>query len=168
MKDTDYAAKPVFVSNFWTCFRALLKAGNKALLQDFKKCDFTLIAEYLQEQNVIKKAMTKEASPRRTRPACAAEMRPNRQEKLLAKAARDAAELPYLTCTMDGRVEKARSTACRFEFATSRSPRAAALQVSNFRIEPPGLFRGRGAHPKMGLIKARPDVNAGQLFRLAC
>ena len=28
-------------------------------------------------------------------------------------------------------------------------------QVGNFRVEPPGLFRGRGEHPKMGLIKAR-------------
>jgi DNA topoisomerase-1 len=29
------------------------------------------------------------------------------------------------------------------------------LQVGNFRVEPPGLFRGRGEHPKMGMIKVR-------------
>lgn len=28
-------------------------------------------------------------------------------------------------------------------------------QVGNFRVEPPGLFRGRGEHPKMGKIKTR-------------
>ena len=28
-------------------------------------------------------------------------------------------------------------------------------QVGNFRIEPPGLFRGRGEHPKMGKLKRR-------------
>ena len=28
-------------------------------------------------------------------------------------------------------------------------------QVGNFRVEPPGLFRGRGEHPKMGKVKAR-------------
>lgn len=28
-------------------------------------------------------------------------------------------------------------------------------QVGNFRVEPPGLFRGRGNHPKMGVIKER-------------
>ncbi|CAB07640.1 DNA topoisomerase 1 [Caenorhabditis elegans] len=28
-------------------------------------------------------------------------------------------------------------------------------KVANFRIEPPGVFRGRGGHPKMGLIKKR-------------
>lgn len=28
-------------------------------------------------------------------------------------------------------------------------------KIGNFRIEPPGLFRGRGEHPKMGLLKNR-------------
>ena len=28
-------------------------------------------------------------------------------------------------------------------------------QVGNFRVEPPGLFRGRGEHPRMGMMKAR-------------
>ncbi|CAI4226827.1 unnamed protein product [Auanema sp. JU1783] len=28
-------------------------------------------------------------------------------------------------------------------------------KVANFRIEPPGLFRGRGGHPKMGMLKKR-------------
>eukprot|EP00053_Salpingoeca_punica_P013801 m.125017 g.125017 ORF g.125017 m.125017 type:complete len:824 (+) comp16311_c0_seq1:120-2591(+) len=28
-------------------------------------------------------------------------------------------------------------------------------KIGNFRIEPPGLFRGRGEHPKMGLLKRR-------------
>lgn len=28
-------------------------------------------------------------------------------------------------------------------------------QVGNFRVEPPGLFRGRGEHPKMGKLKRR-------------
>ena len=28
-------------------------------------------------------------------------------------------------------------------------------KLANFRIEPPGLFRGRGEHPKMGLHKKR-------------
>lgn len=28
-------------------------------------------------------------------------------------------------------------------------------RIGNFRIEPPGLFRGRGDHPKMGKLKRR-------------
>ncbi|XP_030374324.1 DNA topoisomerase 1-like [Scaptodrosophila lebanonensis] len=30
-------------------------------------------------------------------------------------------------------------------------------RISNYRIEPPGIFRGRGMHPKMGMLKARID-----------
>ena len=28
-------------------------------------------------------------------------------------------------------------------------------KIGNFRLEPPGLFRGRGNHPKMGKVKKR-------------
>jgi DNA topoisomerase-1 len=54
-------------------------------------------------------------------------------EKKADKAEKDAAEAPYTTCIWDGRKEK----------------------VGNFRVEPPGLFRGRGAHPKTGKVKRR-------------
>lgn len=52
-------------------------------------------------------------------------------EKKVVKAARDIIEEPYRHCLLDGRKEK----------------------VGNFRVEPPGLFRGRGEHPKTGLLK---------------
>ncbi len=55
------------------------------------------------------------------------------EEKKRIKAEKDKAEEPYTWATIDGRREK----------------------VGNFRIEPPGLFRGRGEHPKMGKIKRR-------------
>ena len=57
-------------------------------------------------------------------------------EKKEAKAAKDALEAPYTHCVLDGRKEK----------------------VGNFRIEPPGLFRGRGDHPKKGCLKVRDCV----------
>lgn len=31
-------------------------------------------------------------------------------------------------------------------------------KIANFRIEPPGLFRGRGEHPKMGMLKRRVEA----------
>jgi len=54
-------------------------------------------------------------------------------EKKADKAAKDELEAPYTTCLWDGRKE----------------------QVGNFRVEPPGLFRGRGEHPKTGRVKKR-------------
>ena len=55
------------------------------------------------------------------------------EEKKRAKAEQAAAEEKYCWATIDGRRER----------------------VGNYRVEPPGLFRGRGEHPKMGRIKKR-------------
>jgi DNA topoisomerase IB len=55
------------------------------------------------------------------------------QEKLRLKEEKMEAETKYMYALVDGRKEK----------------------VGNFRVEPPGLFRGRGEHPKMGKLKAR-------------
>ncbi|XP_063716322.1 DNA topoisomerase I, mitochondrial-like [Symsagittifera roscoffensis] len=46
-------------------------------------------------------------------------------------------------------------------------------RVGNFRIEPPGLFRGRGEHPKMGKLKRRiyPEdviINCSKGVRIPC
>lgn len=53
------------------------------------------------------------------------------EEKKAAKKAKDDLEAKYAICLLDGRKEK----------------------VGNFRVEPPGLFRGRGDHPKKGALK---------------
>lgn len=54
-------------------------------------------------------------------------------EKKQAKAEKDEAEAAFIYCMWDGRKQK----------------------VGNFRVEPPGLFRGRGEHPKTGKVKTR-------------
>lgn len=54
-------------------------------------------------------------------------------EKKKLKAEKDAAEAPYTHCMWDGRKQK----------------------IGNFRVEPPDLFRGRGEHPKTGMVKQR-------------
>ena len=57
----------------------------------------------------------------------------SREEKKRLKEEKDRIEEPFKTCLLNGRKEL----------------------VGNFRIEPPGLFRGRGAHPKTGKLKRR-------------
>lgn len=54
-------------------------------------------------------------------------------EKKELKKQKDEMEAKYVVCTLDGRKEK----------------------VGNFRVEPPGLFRGRGEHPRKGALKLR-------------
>ena len=72
-----------------------------------------------------------------------------KEEKKAAKEAKDKMEAPFLFATLNGQKEK----------------------VGNFRVEPPGLFRGRGEHPKMGMLKERiqPEdviINIGKDARL--
>ncbi|XP_065366156.1 DNA topoisomerase 1 [Calliphora vicina] len=57
----------------------------------------------------------------------------SKEEKLAKKMENEALIKEYGTCIIDGHKEK----------------------IGNFRLEPPGLFRGRGEHPKMGMIKRR-------------
>lgn len=56
-----------------------------------------------------------------------------KEAKAEAKKAKDQAEEKYKVVHVDGRAE----------------------QNGNFRVEPPGLFRGRGEHPLMGKVKRR-------------
>jgi len=57
----------------------------------------------------------------------------SKEEKLRDKEAKAEQEKHLIYATIDGRKEK----------------------VGNFRVEPPGLFRGRGDHPKRGRVKKR-------------
>ena len=56
-----------------------------------------------------------------------------KRTKQRIKDEKDAAEEKYKTALVDGKRQN----------------------VGNFRVEPPGLFKGRGAHPKAGKIKRR-------------
>jgi len=57
----------------------------------------------------------------------------SKEEKKAEKERNDAIVEEYGFCTMDGHKER----------------------IGNFRTEPPSLFRGRGEHPKQGMIKRR-------------
>ncbi|KAI1865485.1 uncharacterized protein JN550_008242 [Neoarthrinium moseri] len=57
----------------------------------------------------------------------------SKEEKKAAAEEKKRVEAPFKTCTVDGKTQ----------------------EVGNFRVEPPALFRGRGAHPKTGKLKYR-------------
>jgi len=102
----------IFIKNFFADFKVLL--GRKHLIKDFKKCDFSPIRRYLNEQKMIKKAITDD-------------------EKKARKEENNSALYKYGYALVDGHLER----------------------VGNFNMEPPGTFRGRGEHPKMGKLKSR-------------
>ncbi|KAJ7529666.1 hypothetical protein O6H91_15G061100 [Diphasiastrum complanatum] len=112
MKDTDYASKPKFISNFWSDWKQIL--GLNHIIKKLEHCDFTPIYEWHLREKEKKKSMS------------ALEKKRIKEEKLNL-------EEKYMWALVDGVKEK----------------------VGNFRVEPPGLFRGRGEHPKMGKLKKR-------------
>jgi len=57
----------------------------------------------------------------------------SKEKKELIKKKTDELEEPYKFCVIDGAKQK----------------------VGNYKIEPPGIFLGRGDHPKLGMIKKR-------------
>ena len=65
----------------------------------------------------------------------------SKEEKKKIKEEKAGLDEVYGYCLLDGRKEK----------------------VGNYRIEPPGLFRGRGEHPKTGCLKVRERVHGGAI-----
>ena len=102
----------IFIQNFFTDFKKLLGRGH--VVQDFKKCDFEPIRQHLNEQKIIRKAITD-------------------QERKANKEDRNAVLFQFGFALVDGHLER----------------------VGNYNMEPPGAFRGRGEHPKMGRLKDR-------------
>ncbi|GMH77046.1 hypothetical protein TrRE_jg8907 [Triparma retinervis] len=102
----------IFINNFFTDFKEVL--GKKHVIKDFDKCDFTPITRHLDEQKMVRKAITD-------------------GERKANKAIKDEVNFRHGYAIVDGHIEK----------------------VGNYNMEPPGTFRGRGEHPKMGKVKQR-------------
>jgi DNA topoisomerase-1 len=102
----------IFIKNWFADFKSMLGKGH--VVKDFKKCDFEPIRRHLNEQKMVRKAITDD------------ERKANKEE-------RNQIMYQYGFAIVDGHIEK----------------------VGNFNMEPPGTFRGRGEHPKMGKLKQR-------------
>jgi len=126
MLNTEYVTKTIFNKNFFSDWRKMMSNAERETIIDLKKCDFSKIANFLAEQNEIKKKLPKEEK----------EKQKLEQEKIKKK---------YGYCILNGHKQ----------------------QIANYTLEPPGLFRGRGEHPKMGKIKFRVNpeditINIGE------
>ncbi len=100
---------------------------NKNFLEDFKKTLPNNIS--INSMNDIDLTNIKKHLDRKK------ESRKNltKEEKEINKKKQDKIEEPYKHCIIDGAQQK----------------------VGNYKIEPPGIFLGRGNHPKLGRIKHR-------------
>jgi DNA topoisomerase-1 len=118
MLNTEYIKKKIFNKNFFKDWRDSMSTLERSIVTNLDKCDFSKIADYLQEIRLNAKQLSKEEKKKEK----------EEQEKIKNK---------YGYCILDGHKQ----------------------QIANFRLEPPGLFRGRGEHPKMGKVKSRTHAN---------
>ncbi|GER51382.1 topoisomerase I [Striga asiatica] len=133
--DTDYMNKPQVKENFMADWRKIL--GKNHVIKSLEHCDFTPIYEWHQKEKEKKKQMTmlwridlvlvvSSFLWQFFKYDMTTEKKALREEK-------QKQEDKYTWAIVDGMKEK----------------------VGNFRVEPPGLFRGRGDHPKIGKLKKR-------------
>lgn len=122
-----------------------MTSEEKSKITDLNKCDFSEMSEYFKAQSEARKAMTKEEKLVRLNIKIPKYLLEKYWDVLswvklfffphLKKIKEENERLlqEYGFCVMDNHKER----------------------IANFRIEPPGLFRGRGDHPKMGMLKRR-------------
>lgn len=115
MLETDHVLKkPAFRKNFFKDWKKIL--GDKHVIKELEKCDFTPIFKHETEAREAKKEARKDKTWKDA-------------NKKKIKEEQDV----FGYALVDGFKEK----------------------IANFKVEVPGLFRGRGDHPKTGMIKRR-------------
>ena len=171
--------KSVFEKNFFDDFKEVLGSGS--VVQKFELCDFSAIKAHLDTEKNLRKAASDE-------------------EKLIKKRDKEVMMLRFGYALIDGRVEKVRERVdrCIALKRTAKFPNiqkaisiivlaphlhsccicvipsiliASGLALlGNYNMEPPGLFRGRGEHPKTGKLKSRcmPEQVSLNLSEDAC
>ncbi|KAI7826439.1 putative DNA topoisomerase [Kickxella alabastrina] len=120
-----------------TFFAALVGTdhGNNKVFQDNFFSDFKELCDKHHAKHPIKEFKSCDFSSIRAHldGQSAKRKAMTKDEKETSKKEKMLIDEKYGFCMLDGRREK----------------------VGNFRIEPPALFRGRGAHPKTGMLKKR-------------
>jgi DNA topoisomerase-1 len=156
MLETDFVSNPTFNKNFFRDWKKLL--GADTVIEELSKCDFRPIKRHCEKVKEEKKEERKLPTMRKQLKEEAETM-----NGLYAHALIDGYQVSYVMshcslCRFASRTHtRTRSTThgltfCRSFFALTRLQQE---KISNYRVEPPGLFRGRGDHPKTGTLKKR-------------
>jgi DNA topoisomerase I len=123
---TDYTENRTFNRNFWNDWKKLL--GKNSIIQNFEDCDFTEYKQKILEDKIIQKAIILSTEN--------IEDDNNSVDSVMSRVTYDIdakEEEKYKTAIVDG----------------------VSQPIGNYRIEPPGIFLGRGDNPSIGKIKPR-------------
>ena len=124
--NTDYVENKTFNRNFWNDWKKLL--GKESQIQSLELCDFTEFHQKILDEKEALKTIRDPTKP--------IESEGNMSEAIMNRVYYNIdsqEEEKYKTAIVDGKPQP----------------------VSNYRMEPPGIFLGRGDNPKIGKIKLR-------------
>jgi len=124
---TDYILNKTFNKNFWNDWKKIL--GKDHIIQIFDKCDFTTYHHKIINDKELQKNILINSEETNTPDQLELESAMSRINFGISVKE----EEKYKTAIVDGKIQP----------------------VGNYRMEPPGIFLGRGDNPKIGKLKAR-------------
>ena len=124
---SEYAEMSIFNKNFFNDWKKVL--GKNTEILSFDLCDFSLIKQYIDNEKDKKKQLTQKNIQETTQEST----QENKQEITQQSDQKIDEDKIYKEAFLDGKKQ----------------------DVSNYKIEPPGLFIGRGKNPNLGKIKKR-------------
>jgi len=124
--NSEYIENKTFNRNFWNDWKKLL--GKDHEIQNLEECDFTeYYSKLLEEKGLQKNIVINTESNTED------EIEIENALSRVNYGVTDKEEEKYKTAIIDGKIQP----------------------VGNYRMEPPGIFLGRGDNPKLGKIKKR-------------
>jgi DNA topoisomerase-1 len=130
--NTDYTENRTFNKNFWNDLKKLL--GKNSIIQNFEDCDFTEYKQKILEDKIMQKAIILNT-----------ESVEDDNNSIDSTQSIDSV-MSRVTYNIDAKEEEKYKTAI---------VDGVSQPVGNYRIEPPGIFLGRGDNPQIGKIKPR-------------
>jgi DNA topoisomerase-1 len=134
--DSDYILNKTFNRNFWGDWKKLL--GKDSKIENLEDCDFREYKQILDEEKQIKKNII-EANIVQENESINSNSETHEENNVES-------EMSRITYNIDAKEEE------KYKIAiVDGKPQP----VGNYRMEPPGIFLGRGDNPKIGKIKPR-------------
>ena len=134
--NSDYILNKTFNRNFWGDLKKLL--GKDSKIENLEDCDFREYKQILDEEKQIKKNIIEANIVQENESINSNSETPEENNVEL--------EMSRITYNIDASEEEKYKTAI-----VDGKPQP----VGNYRMEPPGIFLGRGDNPKIGKIKPR-------------
>ena len=129
--DSDYILNRTFNKNFWGDWKKLL--GKDSKIENLEECDFREYKQILDEEKQIKKNIIQANESINSNSESTEENNVESEMSRITYNIDATEEEKYKTAIVDGKPQP----------------------VGNYRMEPPGIFLGRGDNPKIGKIKPR-------------